>query len=245
MDVDKLYSLSYNQLKTMGKTLNIPIPKSKVQLISDITKSIRQYEKYKKNNIDCYEKIKQLGKKGKEGTTYLVKKGDNNYAMKTFRSQKAVSTLNKEAELQKRASLEGISPEVIDVNLVEKYIVMDKLDHHLIDIISKNNNTLSISYQKKLVDIYKKLDSIGIFHGDANLLNYMVKGRKLYIIDYGMAREITPQLVSKLGTTTPNLNIMTLGFILKLRSMGFEISSYEYLLTQLSQTQIEKFRLLS
>ena len=154
-----------------------------------------------------------------------------------------MSTLNREAELQKRASLEGISPVVFDVNLVEKYIVMEKLDHHLMDIIAKNNNELSTLYQKKIIDIYNKLDSVGIFHGDANLLNYMVKGRKLYIIDYGMAREITHQLISKLGTNTPNLNIMTLGFILKLRSMGLGKSSYEYLLTQLSQRQIEKFDL--
>jgi len=245
MDIHKLDHLSYEQLKTMGKTLGIPIPKNKAQLISDITDSMKNYELYKKNHIDCYTKIKQLGKKGKEGTTFLVQKDNDKYAMKTFRPTKSVSTLNREAELQKRATLEGISPPVIDVNLVEKYIVMEKLDHHLIDIISKNNNELSILYQKKIIDIYNKLDSIGIFHGDANLLNYMVKGRKLYIIDYGMAREITPALVSKLGTTTPNLNIMTLGFILKLRSMGLGRSSYEYLLTQLSHRQLEKFDLLS
>ena len=39
--------------------------------------------------------------------------------------------------------------------------------------------------------------------------------------------------------------IMTLGFILKLRSMGLGRSSYEYLLTQLSHRQLEKFDLLS
>ena len=88
MDIDKLSSLSYEQLKTMGKTLGIPIPKNKVQLISDIAESMQHYELYKRDHIDCYKKIKQLGKKGKEGTTFLVQKDDIKYAMKTFRPQK-------------------------------------------------------------------------------------------------------------------------------------------------------------
>ena len=243
MDVDKLTILNYQQLKDMGKTLDIPIPKSKSQLISDIMVCLREYETYKRDHMDCYKRIRQLGEKGKEGTTFLVEMDNGKqYAMKTFRSQKSVNTLTREANLQKKGAFEGISPKIIDVDLVGKSIVMEKLDRHLVDVMKKHDG-LSVSHQRQIVGIYKKLDSVGVFHGDANLLNYVLKGRKLYIIDYGMAREITPALVSKLGTTTPNMNIMTLGLVLKLRSMGYKRSSYEYLLTKLSDRQLEKFNL--
>lgn len=243
MDIEKLSGLSYQELKDIGKKLSIPIPKSKVQLISDIMICLRDYEAYKKDHMDCYKKIKQLGEKGKEGTSFLVEVADGTqYAMKTFRPQKSVATLTREAELQKKGATEGISPEVIDVDLVGKAIVMEKLDRHLVDVMRKNNG-LSEQYQRQIIGIYKKLDSVGVFHGDANLLNYMLKGRKLYIIDYGMARAITPSLVAKLGTDTPNLNIMTLGLVLKLRDMGYPRTSYEYLVSKLSHRQVEKFNL--
>lgn len=243
MDVNKLTELSYNELKIMGKKLNICIPKSKSQLISDIMTCLRDYETYKRDHIDCYKKIKQLGEKGKEGTSFLVEVSDGSqYAMKTFKPQKSIINITKEAELQKKGALEGISPSIIDVDLIGKTIVMEKLDRHLVDVMKKHEK-LSEQYQRQIISIYKKLDSIGVFHGDINLLNYMLKGRKLYIIDYGMAREITPALINKLGTSTPNLNIMTLGLILKLRNMGYSKSSYNYLLSNLSQSQIEKFSL--
>ena len=75
--------------------------------------------------------------------------------------------------------------------------------------------------QKQIISIYKKLDRAQVFHGDANLLNYMCKGRKLYIIDFGMAKQITPNLIKKLGTETPNMHIMTLGLALKLRDLKY------------------------
>jgi predicted Ser/Thr protein kinase len=243
MNFDKLSELSYGELKDMGKTLELSIPKSKVQLIENIVSCLKKYERYKRDHIDCYKKIKQMGEQGKEGTTFLVELDNGlQYAMKTFKPQKSITTLSREADLQKRGALEGISPNVIDVDLIGKSIVMEKLDKHLVDVMKKSK-CLSTNYQKQIISIYIKLDSAGVFHGDANLLNYMLKDNKLYIIDYGMSREITPLLIKKLGTSTPNLSIMTLGMVLKLRTMGFSKSSYEYLLSKLCPSQVEKFGL--
>ena len=184
----------------MAQEMDLPVRRSKIKLIEGINESFKEYESYKKDKLDRYERMSQLGERGKEGTTYLVQDIDGHqHAMKTFRRQKSSTMLRKEAELQRLAAEAGASPRVIDTDTVSKYIVMEKLDRHLYENL-KNKGCLSLCHQKQLVAIYKKLDKAGVFHGDANLMNYMFKGRQLYIIDFGMAKEITKSLIHKLGT---------------------------------------------
>ncbi len=241
MDFSDLSTMSHKDLRVMCINLGIPAARSKVQAVKDIVVCFREYEAYRRDKVDVYQRVMQLGDSGKEGTTFLVRvKGGGEYAMKTFRKKKSIVTLSREADLQRRGASQGISPEVRDVDLVSKTLVMDKMDHHLVDVIRKQGG-LSMNHQRQIIGIYMKLDAVGVFHGDANMMNYMLKRGKVYIIDYGMAREITPSLVYKLGTSTPNINIMTLGLVLKLRSMGCGWSSYKYLVKHLSKDQLEKF----
>ena len=236
-------SYSYTELKEMAKEMGLRIRRSKAELIRDISQGFREYESYKKEKLDRYERLGQLGEKGKEGTTYLVESKGKQYAMKTFRKQKSSTTLRKEAELQNMAAEIGASPRVVDIDTVSKYIVMEKLDRHLYETLKKNGGIMSQNIQRQIITIYRKLDRAGVFHGDANLLNYMFKGRQLYIIDFGMAKEITNKLVYRLGTTTPNLSIMTLGLVLKLKEIGSPRSSYSYLAKHLSEEQRSQFGL--
>lgn len=238
MHYSDLKLLSYSELKKMALEMNLPLRRSKENLIKTISIAFNEYNEYKKNKIDKYKKVSQLGNKGKEGVTYLVvtPKGKE-YAMKTFKKQKSSSRLRKESELQKIAAATGAAPDIIDIDTVSKYIVMEKLNNHLWDIIIKNNGLLSKYYQKQLITIYKKLDSCGVFHGDANIMNYMVKNKRLYIIDFGMAKEITIELQKKLGTSTPNIKIMTLGLILKLKELNCNSESYSHLSKYLSEEQ--------
>jgi hypothetical protein len=60
-----------------------------------------------------------------------------------------------------------------------------------------------------------------------------------------MAKEITVALARKLGTSTPNIQIMTLGLALKLRDMGFPKSSYDYVIKYLSEEQRSQFGFVS
>jgi tRNA A-37 threonylcarbamoyl transferase component Bud32 len=244
MNKDDLKKIKYDDLKNIAKDMDIKIPKSKDELIDSMIKCFEEYEKYKKNKIDKYKKIKQLGEKGKEGVTYLVKtsKGKE-YAMKTFKKNKSSSKLKKEAKLQEMASEQGISPKIIEIDTVSKYIVMERLDTHLLDIIKKQNRDITKSQQKQIISIFKGLDKAKVFHGDSNILNYMFKDKKLYIIDFGMSKEIDDKLIKKLGTDTPNLHLMNLGFILKLKELECLESSYSHLLTYVSDTEKEKFNL--
>ena len=76
------------------------------------------------------------------------------------------------------------------------------------------------------------------------LTYYMYKGSKLRIIDFGSASAITPSLIRKLGTDTPNITIMTLGLILKLKDMKYPKTSYEYLIKYLTDEQRLQFGLV-
>ena len=63
------------------------------------------------------------------------------------------------------------------------------------------------------------MDETGVFHGDPNPANFMLKGASMYMIDYGFARDIDDKLVKKYETNTPNTKFMILGLILKLKEI--------------------------
>ena len=71
----------------------------------------------------------------------------------------------------------------------------------------------------------------------------MLKDGEVYIIDFGFSKELTPQLLKKLGTDTPNLHLMTVGLILKLKELKFDEKSFKYLQRSLPQEYIRKYNL--
>ena len=240
----QLNNLKFEELKKMARDMHIDIPKKKEDLINKILECFEEYELYKKEKIDKYEKITQLGNKGKEGITYLVKIADGSeYAMKTFKKNKSSKNIKKEAALQQKAAEFNIAPKIIDIDTVSKYIVMEKMNSHLYDHMKKQNGDLSKTQQKQIIKIYKGLDDAKVFHADSNILNYMYKNKKLYIIDFGMSKEIDDKLIKKLGTETPNIDIMTLGFVLKLKEFKCPETSYSYLIKYISNDNVKKFNI--
>jgi tRNA A-37 threonylcarbamoyl transferase component Bud32 len=171
-----------------------------------------------------------LGNKGKDGITFLVKTKKEEYAMKTFNDKKSANSIKKESELQKIASQFGIAPKIYDVNLEEKYIVMEKMDCHLFQKLLENRKYLNKKRQYEILRLFKKLDEAKVFHNDSNFLNYMIKNDQIYIIDYGFARKINPYLINQLKTNTPNIKLSLLAFILKLQEKKFDSYNYKYLL---------------
>lgn len=245
MKYEILDNYTYKELVNLCKELNIESYKTKLETKKNIIKTLKKYEKHKKKNIDRYEKIKQLGNKGKDGIVFLVKekKSGEYYAMKTFKKNKSEKKILLEYELQKIASEYDISPKVYNIDTVDNYIIMEKMDSHLFQKMEKNNRQLNISDQKKIIKLYKNLDKAKVFHGDVNILNYMFKDKKLYMIDFGMSKKIDDNLIKKLGTDKPNLNIMTLGLILKLKELGCSSNSYKYLMKYISEKEIIKYNI--
>jgi predicted Ser/Thr protein kinase len=247
MDYSQLQNLSHTQLKQLGNLMNLPPKRSKMELVRDIIPCYQKWEEYRANKIDHWTPLHQLGEKGKEGTTLLVKthkfpSTGLYYAMKTFSKKKSPQKLILEATLQQKAADVGVAPQVIDVDPISKTITMQCMDKHLWDMIMKTRQ-LSTNQQRQIITMYKKLDKIGVFHGDANLMNYMYREGHLYMIDFGMSKEINETLIKKLGTKTPNLTIMTLGLIIKLKNMKFPKKSWEYLKQFLSPEQKIQFNL--
>lgn len=239
----RLEKYSLPELKKMALDMDLQMRRSKAEMIKDITVAFKEYEEYKREKIDKYKRCEQLGDKGKEGTTFLVKdRNGREFAMKTFRREKSSSTLKKEFLLQKKASKKNITPRVYEYDTVSKYIVMEKMDRHLYDEI-KNKGVLSKKFQERILHIFDKLDEAGVFHGDANILNYMIKDGEVYIIDFGFSKEITPNVLKKLETSRPNYHLMTIGLILKLKELSLEEKSYKYLKKALPVEYVNKYKL--
>lgn len=240
-------SRSMNDLKNMAKMLGIPVRRTKSDMLADIRDELNKSEPLKKtasHSKSKYIKGDQIGNTGKDGKTYIVqnKKGSS-FAMKTFKKNKSIKKIQLEYDLQKIAAAENISPSLIDIDLDEKYIVMDKMDHHLMEVLEKQKGHLSKKHQRRIVSIYKTLDAIGVFHGDANLTNYMIKDRVVYIIDFGLGKYITPKLEKKMGTEDPNLKLMLIGFILKLKEMNCPSDSWSVLSKYVDQSSCDYFDL--
>lgn len=244
MDYSLLQKNSFDELKKMAKEMGLKNRKSKSGYIEDIQGAFGEYEKYKTYKIDKYTRFNQLGNKGKEGTTYLVKDVNNReFAMKTFRKTKSSNMLKNEYILQKKASKIGVAPRVVEYDSVSKYIVMEKMDVHLVDVMKKQKGNLLRAQQYQIIDIFDKLDKALVFHADSNILNYMMKGKNIYLIDYGFSKEINSRLCKKLGTDTPNMRMMTLGLVLKLKEMRCPPSSWKYLKKHISEEEIKTFNI--
>ena len=192
-----------------------------------------------------YTLIGQLGEKGKEGRTYLVTDKFNcEYAMKTFRKNKSAIKMKDEIDLQRACSNIKISPKIIHYDLDKKYIVMEVMDSHLLDEMKKVGGLVTENQQRQLIEIYKKLDKAKVFQGDANILNYMIKNGKIYIIDFGFAQYIDEKLIKRVKSTQPNYELMLLGFILKLKELNCPPASYNILKGHLSISNRKTFGIL-
>ena len=179
-----------------------------------------------------YNVISQLGEKGREARVFLVEDKFNcTYAAKQFRKNKSENAIINEINLQRKCSKYEISPKIVDYNLTHKYIVMEKMGCHLTQMIVDSGGRLSEFHQKSIVKIMKTLDKICVFQSDPNLLNYMVKNGKIYMIDFGAVQG--PEAFTK--TPTPNMSIGLVAFILKLKDVGFPPTTYSYILSRLPQ----------
>ena len=210
--INNLKNKTKSELIVISKKYQInPKNKTKNQLKEEII------EKYYEKQKNKYTQIKQLGQSGKEGTVYLVKYRKNEYALKQFRQHKVIENIEKEANIQKICAKHCISPKIKETNPVYKYIVMEKMDYSLLNLIKKYNGRIPKKYQQEIINIVDKLDNINIFHGDPNPANFMIKNNKLYLIDYGFAKKIDDKLIEKHGTKTPNKRFMIIGLLIQLK----------------------------
>lgn len=202
---------------------------------------------------------KTLGQPGKEGVAKLVwdQRDRVHRIKKQFRSTKSRNTLEKEANLQKAASTYGISPRVLEINTDKKFIVMEKMGSKtLVDIIrenkAQNKPLLSNEQQYEILGLFKRLDTIGIFHGDPNPYNFLkfpidyhtkeLRG-KFGLIDYGFGKLIKGASELKVYNGKPNISLMTVGLLVLLKKKGFKASEFLVLYTSVNPVARVQFEL--
>lgn len=177
----------------------------------------------------------KLGFDGKEGKVYEVVYRNKIYAKKQFKKTKSSKNIEKEVQFQILAAKFGLAPKVKEYNLEDKYIIMEKMEVNLFDILRKKEGKLTKKQQEEIIDIFEKLDKHYIFHKDANPLNFMYdKDKKLKMIDFGFAEMIEENSKVK----NPNMEYMVLGLLIKLQKF-FPNVEYKHLYKRLSKEQKE------
>ena len=179
--------------------------------------------------MEKYRIIEKIGE-GRDGLVYVVKNlYGKKYAMKCFKKDKSRNVIKKEYDMQDICSEYKICPKTIDLNLDKKYFIMELYDSPLFKLIEQNNGILSEKHQKQIIHIYETLDKIKIFHNDPNISNYMIKDNNVYIIDFGMSKNINRSLIQSHNTEHLNIVYMLMGFIINLKKSNCPKQSYQFL----------------
>lgn len=217
MDLSKLGTLPKEDIIAMAEMCHLDTKLSTTHLVRELAKIFKHVEDEKRR----YTRVSQLGSKGKEGTVFLVTdRSGRPYAMKAFSSSKSDRNLEREAVLLGKAAEFGISPPLIEYDTMDNFIVMEKLDGNLFDYLRDHKGKMPTRMQKEMIEIFKTLDRIQIFHADPNPLNFMFDSAgKLKIIDFGFSKPIDDKAVREYGTKDVNMRFMPLGFLLKMKDL--------------------------
>lgn len=203
-----------DELRKIAREYQVSISTHRKTLIQNIYERYCELKKYMN-----YTFIRQLGREGKDGRTFLaLDSNKKEVAVKIFKKSKSSHSIVREAKLQMIAAKHGLSPKVLDYDGDAKYIAMELLDTNLYDCFCEQEGQLTSEQQREVIRLFDKLDRCKVFHGDPNPLNFMKKGSKWYIIDFGMAKPITDKVRIRYGDT-PNKRYMSLGFLLQFRSI--------------------------
>jgi RIO-like serine/threonine protein kinase len=156
-------------------------------------------------------KQNQLGDDGKEGRTYQAVLGGQSVAVKTFKSTKSTTKIEREAHFQQLCAHAGVAPVVHTVNTDEKFIVMCKL--HSLPAVMYKKSSMPDDLQYMICALMGRMDKVGVLHGDMNALNVMCdKHDRPYMIDFGFAKKISSKM-SKKYKGHPNVKVSLWGLI--------------------------------
>lgn len=186
--------------------------------------------------------LRQLGESGSEAAVYLVESSSHKgkyYALRMTEKKKKLADFKREVEFQQRCSTRHISPQIFHVDEDAQTVLMEPMSGHLLNKILEQKSVTK-QQQQDILFILRTLDELGIFHGDANMLNYMVKNNCVFIIDFGMAEPITKKLISELGTATPNTDLGLLAILMKLKAYRIPPSKYRLLYNALTNPHLKR-----
>ncbi len=153
---------------------------------------------------DDFRVLRQLGEDGAQGVVSLVEFPNGlRAAMKQFRKSKSTARIEVEAAFQRRAAEAGVAPDVMHVDVEKRRIFMEPMQSRIVDVVQGSHARLAEDVEY----IMHTLDDIGVLHNDGNALNLMLDSTDtLRIVDFGLAKEITPR-VRKKWDGKPNIRV--------------------------------------
>jgi predicted Ser/Thr protein kinase len=160
--------------------------------------------------------LQKLGNRGSEATTYLLRRGNTDFAIKKFH-EKSPKGIYKEGLLQTMGWNGGVSPKVFEIR--KDSLVMEKMDTSFIEYLRDNSGYIHPELQHRIISIINRLDDLGVYHNDPNPCNFMFRNGELYIIDYGYSELITEEMIKKFGTKNMNTSFMLIGLVLRIREL--------------------------
>lgn len=186
-------------------------------------KSMKSPVRLLKKSIKIGIKKSPIIKRGKDGAICKEKKGSDDVVYKVFGKGKNKKDIKNEIKFMKKGHELGISPKVYEYNVDcdHPYIVMEEMEKTLFDWM-KDDCMISDDFQRQMIDILETLDRHRIFHGDVSPLNFMTSKHdpsRLYIIDYGMAKDMDKNFVKE-HSENANIKQGITFFILKIREQN-------------------------
>ena len=132
----------------------------------------------------------------------LVKLNGTQCVCKQFKSTKSVNKIKLEAELQRSAPRgRGTG---IECERTEKAVVHGVCSIWLCGSLQRHTGCGYPRAASAALNIMSTLDSVGVLHNDGNIQNLrMDYSGKMYLLDYGMSKKITPALTKNWGPS-PN-----------------------------------------
>ena len=112
-------------------------------------------------------------------------------AVKQFKKTKAVSTMRKEYSFLARAADAGAAPTPYEIDGAQRRFFMQAMSQTLPEVLASQDGALTAPQQHRILEIYSQLHDAGVYHGDANPLNFMTDGALQSLLIY---RHPTPWL---------------------------------------------------
>jgi serine/threonine protein kinase len=101
--------------------------------------------------------------------------------------------IDNEIKLQRRGAKLKLAPKIIDYFWDEStaYILMDRIfGKSIYDLYGDNSKDVPTKVFNQIRDILEKLYSAGIEYSDISSYNFIIDNEKMYVIDFGHAKEI-------------------------------------------------------
>jgi len=126
----------------------------------------------------------------KKDSVIIKKRISKGYRIKILDEKLRKERTKREVRLLVEAKRNGVNvPKVIEKDLINFKIEMEYIEGDVLkDVLDKMDSSGLKNVSKEIGKSLSKLHNAGIIHGDLTTSNMVLRGDKLYLIDFGLGR---------------------------------------------------------